>query len=117
MRASRKVGSCPMCERGALWLRKVPYSDDDLDYGNFEAEVCDRCGETFLTEESARAIETKEKEMGTWGLERRSRVSYSGSSLMVRIPKELERFLKITKGEEVLIRPRGRRRIEIELVQ
>jgi len=112
----RAVGPCPVCDRGKLRLRTIAHVEDDIDYGRFEAEVCDQCDERFFTEESARRIEAREQELGIWGLERRATVSYSGNSLIVRIPKDLERYLALKRGSEILVRPKGRKRIEIDVL-
>ena len=77
--------------------------------------MCGSCLENFFTPESADAIEEKARALGTWGTERRSSVTSSGGSLVVRLPAEIVRTLGITKGQSVLVRPRGRRKVEIEL--
>jgi hypothetical protein len=39
-----------------------------VDLGTYDAEVCSRCGESFLTGESMDKIEARAKELGLWGL-------------------------------------------------
>lgn len=52
--------------------------------------------------------------MGIWGLEERTKVAVAGNSLMVRIPKNLAKFLRLQKGVEVSIHPFGKERLVIE---
>ena len=105
---------CPLCQ-GSLVHRKVEYEYGGTSLGNFEADVCRKCGEAFFTEEASDAIDVRAKELGLWGLERRSKVSYSGNSLIVRLPKDLVQKLGWRKGQEVLLRPEGKKRIVVEV--
>ena len=105
---------CPICQ-GKLVRRKVEYGYGEVSFGKFEADACRECGEAFFTEEASDAIDLKAKELGLWGLERRSKISYSGNSLIVRLPKDLIQKLGWRKGQEVLLRPEGKRRIVIEV--
>ncbi len=96
-------------------LRQLAYVDDEIDYGRHEAYVCGDCLESFFTPESSDAIDRKAIELGTWGSERPSTVTASGRSLVVRVPSDIARELKLEKGQRVFVRPRGRRRFEVEL--
>lgn len=114
-RRPTRMDRCPMCDRGRLAWGKVPYEYAGVLYGEYDAEVCDRCGEAFLSQEASDAIDAKAKQLGHWGIAKRSKVGTSGHSLSVRIPKELERELGIKKGDAITIRPEGRNRIVIDL--
>lgn len=107
---------CPICE-GKLVLKKVPYKYHDIELGRYEAEVCIKCGEVFFTEESSDGIDKKAKELGIWGVEKRSKISYSGNSLIVRIPSEVSKFMKLSKGKEVIIRAEGKKRLVVYIEQ
>ncbi len=106
--------SCPLCD-GKMKTTKAEYSYYDMLLGKFDAEVCQKCGEVFFTEEASDQIDSIAKERGHWGLERKSKISYSGNSLIVRIPKEIARFMHLEKGEEIRIRPEGRKRLVVEI--
>lgn len=95
---------------------KADYSYHDISFGKYDADTCERCGEAFFTEEASDEIDQKARELGLWGLEARSKVSYSGNSLMVRIPREIAEFLELEKGDEIRIHPEGRKRLVVELV-
>jgi len=105
-----------MCD-GKLVKGKAEYSFHDIYFGEYDADVCDTCGEAFFTQEASDEIDGKAKEIGVWGLEARSKVSYSGNSLMVRIPREIAEFLELERGDEIRIHPEGRKRLVVELVE
>lgn len=95
--------------------KKTKYMYDELDLGEYDALVCNKCGETFFTEESSLEIEKKAKELGIWGIEKKSKISYAGNSLMVRIPRNIAKFMKLRKGEEILIRPEGKKKLVVTI--
>lgn len=78
------------------------------------AEICPSCGEVFWNEKDVIRMEHKAKEIGIWGLERKTKVATVGNSLAVRIPKRLAHFLGLRQGVEVLIHPMGRDKLVIE---
>ena len=43
-------------------------------------------------------------------------MSYSGISLIVRIPKEVVEFMGLEKGDGVRIHPEGKKRLVVELL-
>ncbi|MEW6069030.1 MAG: YgiT-type zinc finger protein [Candidatus Thermoplasmatota archaeon] len=64
---------CPLCNKGKLVKKKTSYTYGDIHFGEFDSEVCTKCGETIFTEEAFDAIEAKAKELGVWGIaEKRS---------------------------------------------
>ena len=105
---------CPICE-GKLAQKKVPYKYHDIDMGRYDAEVCSRSGEVFFTEKSSDAIDKKAKELGVWGVEKKTKISYSGNSLIVRIPSEVSKFMKLSKGKEVVVRAEGKKRLVVSV--
>ena len=107
---------CPICEEGNLHHKKVPYSVYGIELGVFPAQVCDACGEQWFDEETSTKIQELEKKKGLFGLSKKSKVSYSGNSLIVRIPESVAKFMKIKKEDEVIIHPEGKNKITVELV-
>ena len=59
---------CPVCNK-PIEIEMVPFSDQGIYLGEFEAEVCHKDNEIFFTEQSARLIEKTEKKAGIWGSE------------------------------------------------
>jgi YgiT-type zinc finger domain-containing protein len=105
---------CPMCD-GKLKKGRSRFSYHDIEFGEYDADICAKCGEVFFTEEASDEIDRKAKELGLWGLEARSKVSYSGNSLMVRIPREIAEFMDLEKGDGIRIHPEGKKRLVVEL--
>ena len=104
---------CPICEKGKMVKKKTRYMYDDLDLGEHDALVCNKCGETFFTEKSSLEIEKKAKKLGIWGMEKKSKISYAGNSLIVRIPRNIAKFMRLRKGKDILIRPEGKKKIVV----
>src|SRR5712691_3068110 len=109
------MASCPVCAKGKLRRGKVREEMVGVDLGEYPADICDSCGESFVDQEAMKKIEARAKEMGLWGLAKKVSIAKSGNSLVVRIPAELARFLKLKGGEDALVRPEGREKIVVEL--
>ncbi len=105
---------CPICESGSLIRKKIEYKYKDWYFGKYDADVCDSCSEAFFTEEASEKIELKAKELGVWGIERKTKVAHSGNSLIVRIPKVIAKFIDLEEGEEVTIRPEGKKKFIVD---
>lgn len=106
---------CPACGKGVL----RPAADREemlgVDLGIYDGEVCDRCGESFLSGRSMDRVEARAKELGLRGLATKVKVVRSGNSLVVRIPPPLAKYLKLRSGQEVLVAPDKERRLVLEL--
>ena len=106
---------CPVCEEGNLVKKEVPYSVYGFELGKFPAKVCSKCNEQWFDELTAKKIEDIEKRKGLFGLTKQSKISYSGNSLIVRIPNEIAKFMRLKKEASVSIHPEGKNKITIEL--
>jgi len=107
--------TCPICEKGKLIKKIIPYFVYDTKLGDFPAEVCTSCNEQWFSEETAKKIEKIEKEKGLFGLSKQSKIGYSGNSLIVRIPKEIAKFMNLKKEKQITIHPEGKNKLSIEL--
>ena len=104
---------CPVCGKGTLKKGKTREVMFGVDLGEFPAEICTKCGESFTDEQTTKAIEEAAKEKGIWGLGKKTRITKTGNSLAVRIPKEIVNFLNLKEGKEAYIHPeKGRIIIE-----
>lgn len=99
---------CPICEKGELKKQIIKEEMFGVYLGDFPAEVCTKCGESFTDEETTKRIEKAAKKKGIWGMERKTKVTQTGNSLAVRIPKEIAEFLKMKKESEVYVHPEGK---------
>ena len=95
---------CVLC-KGNLKKKIVDYKVYGSSIGKFPALVCDSCDEQWFDDETSRKIEEAEKKAGVFGLSVETKISYSGNSLIIRIPKELARFMNLKRETRVVIHP------------
>ena len=105
---------CVLC-KGKLKKRVIDYKIYGKSIGKFPALVCDSCGEQWFNEETSKKIEKAEKEKGIFGLSRETKISYSGNSLIIRIPKELAKFMGIKRETQVVLYPENKNKLCISL--
>jgi flavin-dependent dehydrogenase len=86
-----------------------------IDFGMKEAEVCAECGSEYLSQELMEEVESEVKKRGLFGLERRGRVAKSGNSLVIRIPQEIAKSLRIKRDLPVVIYPSEPKKLVIEV--
>lgn len=104
---------CTTCNMGNYQKKKVPYVFLGEAIGIFEALICSHCGETLFESPASDKIEAEVKRRGLWGLRARSKVSEVGNALDVRIPKSLATFLELKKGQEIILEPIDKNRLQI----
>ena len=103
-----------MCD-GKLNKKTVSYEIYGKDIGKFPALVCNSCGEQWFDEETSKKIQEKEKKLGLFGLSKETKISYSGNSLIIKIPKELAKFMNLKKETEVIIYPEDKNKLAISV--
>ena len=106
---------CYICENGKLGAKKVPYSVHGEFVGVFSADACNLCGETFFSEETSKEITKATKAKGLWGLGAKTKIGEAGSTLDIRLPQRIIEFLKLKKGEEVVMYPENRHKLVVEV--
>ena len=99
---------CPICEKGILKKGKVKEYMFGVFLGEFVADICSKCEESFTDAETTRKIEEVAKQKGIWGIGKKTKITRTGNSLAVRIPKEIVDFLKLKEGKEAYIHPEGK---------
>ena len=105
---------CLVCGKGYLKPAKVEEKMYGISLGTYEGEVCGNCGETFLKGSEMHRAETRARELGLWGLEKKVKIGKSGNSLIVRIPSGIADFLSLQPGREVFLSPEGKNRLIVE---
>ncbi len=105
---------CIMCN-GDLKEKVVEHKELGISIGKFKAMICNNCNETFYDSAIVEKIQQKSKELGLFGLSRKTKVAQVGNSLSIRIPKEIAKFMKIKKENEVTIMPKNQKEIIIEV--
>ena len=96
---------CPICDKGTLKKKEIEEKMFGISLGNFLAEVCTKCGESFTSSETTHKIEEIAKKKGIWGLGMKTKITKTGNSLAVRIPKNIVDYLNLKVGEEAYIHP------------
>ena len=96
---------CLICEKGILKKTKIKEFMFGVYLGEFPAEVCTKCNESFTDEDTTKSIETIAKKKGIWGLGRKTKITKTGNSLAVRIPKNIAEFLGLKEGKDAFIHP------------
>ena len=104
---------CP-CGGHIKW-RKEKVIQDGIDCGIIEVEVCEKCSEVYLPEESMRIVEKKLKEAGLWGTERKQvKLWKSGNSVTIRLPTSLTKELHLNSIKTATIHQEGKNKLAIE---
>jgi len=96
---------CPVCESGTLKRKKIKEYMFGVYLGEFPAQVCAECGESFTDSETTQKIEDAAKKKGIWGLGAATKITKTGNSLAVRIPKKVADYLSLKNGEEAYVYP------------
>ena len=107
--------TCPSCNKGKLRSKKIKEEMFGVSLGEYPAQVCHVCGESFLDERAMADLEARAKAAGLWGLGKKARVVKSGNSLVIRIPADLAKYLKLKAGTEVYVHPEGNDRIVVDI--
>lgn len=100
---------CPVCDKGNLKKGKIKETMFGIYLGEFPAEICTKCNESFTDEKTTRMIEEAAKKKGIWGMGKKTKITKTGNSLAVRIPQEIAKFLNLKDGKEAYIHPEGNR--------
>lgn len=106
---------CIMCNKGILREKTIDYSEYGISLGKFRGRTCEICGEVFFDSDTAKKIQTKSKELGLFGLQKRTKVAKVGNSLAIRIPKEIAAFVHLKKENEVRIVPKSPKEFTVEI--
>ncbi len=102
---------CPICDNGILKKGKIRESMFGVYLGEFPAEICSGCGESFIDSSAMEKIEMIAKKKGIWGLGAMTRITKTGNSLAVMIPKKIVDYLNLKDGEETYIHPENNKLI------
>jgi YgiT-type zinc finger domain-containing protein len=106
---------CPICEKGTLKKSEIREHHFGVSLGKFPARVCSYCGESFTDSPTTQKIEEKAKKLGVWALGATTKITKTGNSLAVRIPKKIVDHLKLKDGKEVYAHPeKGKLVIDVD---
>lgn len=92
---------------GTIKWKKERVTQDGVDCGVLDVEYCEKCKEQYFPEESMRIVEEKLKHAGLWGVQRKEvKFWKSGTSLVIRLPTEFVKQLKLTAKKGFVYRER-----------
>ncbi|MBN2517437.1 MAG: YgiT-type zinc finger protein [Candidatus Altiarchaeota archaeon] len=91
--------------------------DGDVVIRNVKALYCPECKEELFSSEQAADISKKYEQLlpGFEAFTVKKRVSKVGNSLSLPLPKELADFMNISKGSEMRISVKNRRRLVLDV--
>lgn len=96
---------CPVCAKGSLKKGKIKEEMFGVYLGEFPAQICSNCNESFTDEKTTKLIEEAAKAKGLWGLGKKTKITKTGNSLAIRIPKEIADFLNLKEGKDAYMHP------------
>jgi len=96
---------CPICKKGILKSGKFKEEMFGVYLGEFPAQICSKCNESFTDEKTTLKIENSAKAKGVWGLGKKTKITKTGNSLAIRIPKKIANFLNLKEGNDAYIHP------------
>jgi len=102
---------CAMCEKGQLKKGRIKEYLYGVYLGEYPADICSKCNESFTDSATTKQIEEAAKKKGLWGLGGMTKITKTGNSIAVRIPKKLVDYLKLKPGEEAYIHPENNKLI------
>lgn len=102
---------CPVCEKGKREDVQDIILEIEGDVFVVKGERCRECKEEFPYEEETRRVIATARKLGIWPepLKLYRRLSRSGEGLVLRIPADLERQLKLSEKTEVEITKVGKK--------
>ncbi len=96
---------CPVCRKGEL--KEVDDIVSEIEGYVFieKGERCTACGEEFVHEKDSQKTVEIARRLGIWykPLKLHRTLSKSGRGLILRIPSDLEKELRLRAGEEIAI--------------
>ncbi|MBI2670862.1 AbrB/MazE/SpoVT family DNA-binding domain-containing protein [Candidatus Woesearchaeota archaeon] len=96
---------CPICEKGILKKEIIKEYMFGFYLGEFPAEICSGCNESFTDSITTKEIEKIARKKGLWDLGATTKITKTGNSLAVRIPKKLADYLNLKDGKKAYLHP------------
>ena len=117
VRVNMKLKTCPICEKGKLVNVEDILSEIEGYIFVEKGERCTHCGEEFIPEDEGERMIKIARKLKLWGepLKLYRKLSRSARGIVLRIPADIEKNLKINGNEEVTISKVGKNKILIEL--
>ena len=100
-----KLKTCPICEKGKLVNVEDILSEIEGYIFVEKGERCTHCGEEFIPEDEGERMIKIARKLKLWGepLKLYRKLSRSARGIVLRIPADIEKNLKIIGNEEITI--------------
>ena len=106
---------CVLCS-GKTVHKKIEVNELGKSLGYFGADICNKCGERYYSEEIMKKIQEKEMQLGIFGLSADTEVTSYGNSLAIRVKKTIADFIGLKKGVKVHVYPSDKKKITVEII-
>ena len=101
---------------GTIQWKKDRVLVEKIDCGILDVEQCPKCNEQYFPEETMKIVEQKLREHGLWGIKRKDVTFWqSGSSVLLRIPKDIAEQLSLKPNEKATMYAEGNKKIVVEV--
>src|SRR3990167_9186857 len=98
-----------ICKKCKLEARKVVLNKYEHEKGivleHVEAYECPNCGEFVFTEKQLEEIERRTEAIKVHKFSFERKITISGRSLVINIPEDMVRHMKLTKGKKAKLIP------------
>jgi len=108
---------CPACGKGELVRAEDIISEIEGCIFVERGDRCSACGEEFIPQEEGDRMIRAARKLGLWGepLKLYRKLSRSSRGVVLRIPADIEKNLKIRGDEKVTISKVGKKKLLIEI--
>jgi hypothetical protein len=108
---------CPVCRKGELLVVDDILSEIEGLAFVERGHRCNACGEEFIDEADTNRTIKVARRLGIWGepLKLRRKLSQSGRGIVLRIPEDLRKSMKLKGTESVALSKVGPKRILLDL--
>jgi hypothetical protein len=104
---------CP-CGGKIDWIKKNVVQEG-VDCGDLDVEICNKCGEEYLPDWSMEVVETKLRDAGLFGVERKEiKFWKNGNSVLVRFPTEFSKKLGLNNIKKGYVYREGDHKLVID---
>ncbi len=116
MKLKNQPAKIPCPCGGFIEWKKERVTQDGIDCGILDVEICTKCFTQYLPEESMLVVEDKLKKAGLWGVERKEiKFWKTGNSVMIRLPTRIVKKLNLTSVQKGYLHEEGNHKLVIEI--
>ncbi len=112
------VWFCKKCNEKMKKAVLEEYTQEEgIPLKNVEAVVCPKCHDFLFTEEQMETIEKRTLALKVHMFKFQRKLTISGRSLVVNVPEDMVRHMKLKKGQRIDLRPIDDKRFLVEVTK